>query len=101
MPTQPTTNNLEGWEEEFNKYKLEENGKWKIERVFAKKFISELKKRDMEELIKIVSKLKTEFETRVAWKNLKPESRGYNQCALKTQIKVKQVKQLIKDYYET
>ena len=62
-------------------------------------FITDLRKHDEEELIKIVDKLKLDVETRIAFKNLKPESVGYNKCALKVQIKIKQIKQLIKDYY--
>ncbi len=61
--------------------------------------IRDIRKHDEEELIKIVDKLKLDVETRIAFKNLKPESVGYNKCALKVQIKIKQIKQLIKDYY--
>lgn len=64
-----------------------------------KQFIADIRKHDEEELIKIVDKLKLDVETRIAFKNLKPESVGYNKCALKVQIKIKQIKQLIKDYY--
>ena len=66
----------------------------------VKQFITYLRKHDEEELIKIVDKLKLDVETRIAFKNLKPESVGYNKCALKVQIKIKQIKQLIKDYYQ-
>lgn len=61
--------------------------------------IREIRKHDEEELIKIVNKLKLDVVTRIAFKNLKPESVGYNKCALKVQIKIKQIKQLIKYYY--
>lgn len=74
VPTQPTTNNLEGWEERFGKeytnlvlditgYKCsDKNGRVSREKVVElmyeenrekfKQFISDLRKHDMEELIK-------------------------------------------------
>jgi hypothetical protein len=58
MP-QPTTNNLEGWEEEFDDEFVAIDGRFLTgtETVgMAKQFISDLRKKDMEELIKLFSK---------------------------------------------
>lgn len=112
MPTQPTTNigkveehtaqslphepiitnNLEGWEERFDRelnfgrkgYHSLEEGEDFYYRVI--KFIKNLRKKDMEELIKMLPD-----ERSGVWGNAE-FVRGYNNC-------VREFKQLIQDYY--
>jgi len=102
MP-QPTTNNLEGWEDEFDKkFQLIPDGIRHIKYLFRinedssysiaipeniKQFISDLRKHDMEELIKRLPE-KTEF------------ANGEFQAMACGRL-LTSITKLIKDYYET
>jgi hypothetical protein len=87
MP-QPTTNNLEGWElmelkKRFGFFE-EQDGSIYVNAspVDISLFISDLRKHDMEELIKLLRELDA-----IAWHN-------------KVSLTTDEMEQLIKDYYE-
>jgi len=57
MPTQPTTNNLEGWEEKFDKAVAQNfvgNNPYFPDWESVKQFIKQLRQKDCEELIKFL-----------------------------------------------
>ena len=82
MP-QPTTNNLEEWEEKFRKLAVKHQFDAKPFALTALQFIKDIRKQDEEELIKMLPDKD----------NLYVEG-----CSLKSGYK-KEVEKLIKDYY--
>lgn len=45
------------------------------------------------EFNKDLDKIKNNFQSRIAFKFLKPESRGFNECSLKLNIKINKLKE--------
>jgi hypothetical protein len=91
MP-QPTTNNLEGWAKDFDKefdFKWGENPKITNDKV--KQFISDLRKHDMEELIKRL-KSKIDHSNDDAGFGGEESVEGFNRA-------LDESEQLIKEYY--
>lgn len=94
MPTQPTINNLERWEEFLEKYRWmysvfyidknrEQQNEYERFEKRLKQFISDIRKHDMEELIKMLPKADNLY---------------YENGQFLSSYK-KEVEQLIKDYY--
>jgi hypothetical protein len=86
--SQPTTNNLEGWEEEFDeKFGVEETTEYYQELARRiKQFISDLRKKDEEELIE---RLPDKY----------PAEEGQDTSEVGFNTAVNYIKKLIKNYY--